>query len=147
MKITQPSTTTQHFFSRHKLSSPCHKAFFFVAFITDRYISFFKKKFIVVQLQLSQFFPCFSPLPHPPPAPTVSPHPVVHVHRSFIHVPWLDPFPSFPCSPSLPSSLVTYQFVPLSPPLWSLISLFLISMLLVLLCLFVCFVLFIMFYL
>ena len=45
---------------------------------------FFIEYFIVVLLQLSQFFPHCSPLPHPH---TVNSHPVVHVHGSFIHVP------------------------------------------------------------
>ena len=41
---------------------------------------------IVILLQLSHFFPlCPSPL-NPPPSPTVSSHPVVHVYGSFTHV-------------------------------------------------------------
>ena len=50
---------------------------------------------IVFLLQLSQFPPMALPRPTPI-ASTVSPHPIVHVHGSFIHVPWLDPSPSFP---------------------------------------------------
>ena len=75
---------------------------FFFCFIT---FSFFYCSITVVPI-----FHCCSPLPHSPPAPTVDPHPVVHVHRSFIPVPWLDPSPSFsPYSP--PSSpLVTVSF-------------------------------------
>ena len=42
--------------------------------------------FIVILLQLSQFFPLCPPLPNPPPAPTVNSHTVVHVHGSFTHV-------------------------------------------------------------
>ena len=47
---------------------------------------FFQIISIVILLQLSHFFPlCPSPL-NPPPSPTVSSHPVVHVHGSFTHV-------------------------------------------------------------
>ena len=63
---------------------------------------------IAVHLQLSQFFLIAVPYP-----PSVSPHPVVHYHGYFIHVPWLDPSPSFPyysSSPPLPCGHC--QFVP-----------------------------------
>ena len=71
------------------------------------YVCIFKyiTSFIVVQVQLSPFFPC----------PT---HPHLQlsilslfdfVHGFFIHVPWL-PFPFFPCYP-LPSSPGYCQFV------------------------------------
>ena len=74
--------------------------------------------FILVLLQLSQFSPphC-SPLPCPRPAPTVSPHPVVHVHGSFIHVPWLDPTPSFPTYTPLPPLSLPWVYS-LFPCLW-----------------------------
>ena len=65
--------------------------------------------FFIVQLQLSQFFPCGSPPPCLPTTPTVNPHPIGHVHGSFIHVPWLDHSPSFPHYPHSPSHC---QFFP-----------------------------------
>ena len=72
-----------------------------------------------------------SPLSPVPPTPTShiqsSPHPVVFVYGSFIHVPWLAPSSSLPCDPPPPSPLVT-------------VSLFFISMSLVLFWLLVCFV-------
>ena len=37
------------------------------------------------------------------PSPSVGPHPVVHYHGSFIHVPWLDLSPSFPIISLLPT--------------------------------------------
>ena len=71
--------------------------------------------------------PCCSPLTHPPPVPTNNPHPVVHVHGSFIPISWLDSSPSFPSYSPLPTPLVTA-------------SLFLSSTSLVLFHLFICFV-------
>ena len=83
--------------------------------IIKLYIIYIIKYFIVVLLQLSQFFPLCSPPSSPPPTPTVNPHPVVHVHGSFTQVPWLDPSVSFSPYPPFPSPLVT-------------VSLFLVSM-------------------
>ena len=60
--------------------------------------------FIVTLLQLSQFFPLCPPLPSLPASPTVSPHPVVYVPGSFIHVLWLVPSP--PLSPLAAVSLI-----------------------------------------
>ena len=62
--------------------------------------------------------------PAHPPTPTVIPNRVVHVHGSFMYVPWL--FPFFPPWPLSPQPLVT-------------VNLFLISMPLVLFCLLVYF--------
>ena len=56
--------------------------------------------FFIVRLQLSQFSP-IALICAPP--PTVSPHPVVFVHGSFIPVCWLDPSPSFLRYPPTPS--------------------------------------------
>ena len=81
---------------------------YFVGFIKIIYVNAF---FIAVQLQLSQVFPLCSPVPAHFPAPSVSPHPVGHYHGSFIHVPCLDPSPSFSCFPSFPSPLVTVSLV------------------------------------
>ena len=69
--------------------------------------------FTVVQLQLSPFPPITVPCPTHPPPPTFSlcpppPLTIVFVHGSFIHLPWLDPFPSFPCFP-LPTPLSSNQ--------------------------------------
>ena len=51
--------------------------------------------FYFLSLQLSQFFPLCPPLPIPPPAPTVNPHTIVHVHGTFVHVLCLVPSCSF----------------------------------------------------
>ena len=85
--------------------------------------------FIVVRLELSPFFPYYSSYPaHPLPHSVFPVAPVVGVHGSLIHGPWLDPSPSFPHYPSPTSPLVT-------------VSLFFISMsLVVLFCSLVCFV-------
>ena len=93
-------------------------------------INFFVFFFIVIQFQLSLFFPHYSPLPcpaHPHLPHSILPITVVFVHESFIHFPWLDPSISFPCCPP-----------PLS--LMATVSLFFISMSLLLFCLLVCFV-------
>ena len=71
---------------------------------------FFNHFLIVILLQLSQSFPLCSPLPIPPPAPTVNSHTIVHVCGSLIHVLCLVPSPSFhhyppPCSPLVTFSL------------------------------------------
>ena len=58
---------------------------FNVVIASNIYI-FLLKFFIVILLQLSQFLPLCPPLLSPPPAPTVSPYTVVHVHGSFIHI-------------------------------------------------------------
>ena len=80
--------------------------------------------FIVVQLQLSHFFPTLLSPASPRP---VNPHPVVCAHEPSIHVSWLASSPSFPCYPPSPTRLVTG-------------SVFFTSMSLVLSSLFVCFV-------
>ena len=67
------------------------------------------------------------PCPTHPSTSPFNPHPIVFVHGSSIHVPGLDPSPSFPNCLSSPSPLVT-------------VSLFFISMSLFLFCLLVCFV-------
>ena len=91
-------------------------------------VSFVKKIFYYFSITvMSQFSPLCPPLPSPPPTPTVNPQPVVHVHGSFMHVPWLVPSPSFPPYTPSPSPLVA-------------VSLFFVSMPLVLFCRFVCFV-------
>ena len=62
-------------------------------------------------------FPCFSLLPHP--LSLSQSHPIVHYHGSFLHVPWLDPSPSFPHFPSPLSPLVSVILsVSLLPCLW-----------------------------
>ena len=75
--------------------------------------------FVVVQVQLSPFFPHHSPLP-PPSIWT----PFGFVHGSFIHVPWW-PFPFVPPLPTLPHPCDYCQFV-------------LYSLSLVIFCLFAC---------
>ena len=80
---------------------------------------FLKNYFIVVQLQLSVFTPCYSPPPQPNPPPSLASTPLLDfVHVSFIVVPE-NPYP------------------PLSPPNSPLVTvrLFLISMSLVIFCL------------
>ena len=59
------------------------------------------------------FLPLFSPA-SPTPVPSVSPHPVDLYRGSFIHIPSLDPSPSFPHFPSLPSPLVRLFFISMS---------------------------------
>ena len=60
---------------------------------------------VVIILQLSQFFPLCPPLSSTAPTPSGSPHPVVHVFGSFIHVCCLVPSSSFHHSHPLPSGL------------------------------------------
>ena len=82
--------------------------------------------FFYCSLTVVPIFPHSPPLPCSPLAPSVNPHPFVHVYGSFIPVLSLDPSPSYiPCTP--PTS-------PLVPA-----HLFLDSMTLVLFCSFVCF--------
>ena len=85
--------------SLHLLSIIYHLSIYVLSIYLSIYLSsiiiiyhhlfiFFKQIvyfFIVVLLQLSQFPPLLSLAPSTP-IPTVSPHPVVHVHGSFIHV-------------------------------------------------------------
>ena len=87
---------------------------------------FFPLLFIVVQVQLSPFFPHHFPAPHPSPPPPLYPTPL-----------WICPCVLYTCSlTTLP------PFPPLSPPTSPLVmvSLFLISMSLVLFCSLVYFV-------
>ena len=72
--------------------------------------------FIIVLLQLSQFFPLCPPLPTSHPAPTVNSHTIVHVHGSFIHVLWLVSSHSFHHFPPPPSLLVTFSLIYVSMP-------------------------------
>ena len=65
--------------------------------------------FILILLQLSQFFPLYSLLPIPPPAPTVNLHTVVHVRGSLIHVPCLAPASFFHHYLPPPSPQVTFS--------------------------------------
>ena len=70
-------------------------------------LSFFSfKNFYCFSITVVLIFTQCSHLPYPP-HPLVSPYPVVHYHQSFLHVPSLNPFPSFP------------HYL-LLPPLWSL---------------------------
>ena len=70
-------------------------------------ISFFTLLFfIVIWLQLSQFFLFCPPLPSSCPTPTVNSYTVVQVHGSFIYVLWLASSPSFSHYP-LPTSTWT----------------------------------------
>ena len=85
---------TENFENKEKLMTP----FFILVLLLLYNFSFF----IVVQLQFSQFFPSCAPLPRHP-HPPVNPHPVVHVHGSFVLVPGLEPSPSFPHYPPPPS--------------------------------------------
>ena len=72
----------------------CFPCFYFIFFTF-----LIKSFFIVILLQLSQFFLLCPPLPiwprPPTPTPTVNSHTVVQVPGSFIHAPCLIPSPSF----------------------------------------------------
>ena len=71
--------------------------------------TFFKKMFYCCSVTAVPIScPHYSPLPCPPPTfPFQSPHPIVLVHVTFVHVPWLGPSPSFPCYHPPPFPLVT----------------------------------------
>ena len=60
----------------------------------------------------SNYFPLCPASPSPLPTFTVSPYPFVHVHGSFIYIPWLIPSPSFKPSPlpSCPLTAVLFWF-------------------------------------
>ena len=84
-------------------------------------ITIFIKIFIVILLQLSQFFCIHLPLPRVRPLPCPSPHihtvsPHTIVHGSFIHVFWLVPSPSFHRYPPFLSSLVPASLFHISMP-------------------------------
>ena len=99
----------------------CHPSFLGVSFW-----DFLKNLFfIVVQLQLSPFSPCYSPLPNCPPPPTFNPPP--GCLYSWVLYACFTTLPLLPLMSSSCSLLVT-------------VSLFFISMSLVPFCLLVCFV-------
>ena len=72
-------------------------------------ILFLLKKFLLLfNYSCSHFPPFLYPALPTPLSHIQSSSPVVFLHGSFIHVPWLDPSPSFPRYPSpRPSPLVT----------------------------------------
>ena len=88
--------------------------FFLVVFNIFLFLFLFFN-FYCCSITVVPIFPLCSILSRPP--PSVSPHPAVHVHGSFIHIPWLDPSPLFPHYPPPTSSLVPVSLF-LFPHLW-----------------------------
>ena len=87
-------------YGKHKSLSLYYYLFIFVSFFSFKAHAFIYLYFYCGSIKVVPIFlPLLSPaLPTPPtPASSISPHTVVHYHGSFIHVPRLDPSPSFPC--------------------------------------------------
>ena len=99
-----------------------HQVTNFVEYFTEKQIklvSYYHHMFIFYYFLL-KLFCCsitilliFPPLlfSAQPTLPTVSPHPIVHVHGSLIHVPWLVPSPSLHPYPPPLSPLCKFKIV------------------------------------